>query len=60
MSGPVINANFVDAIALPRIVWLRPNLVGLVFPLMKLLPARYIVRKAPFGRATLPATGEPT
>lgn len=46
MSGPVINANFVDAIALPRIVWLRPNLVGLVFPLMKLLPARFIVRKA--------------
>lgn len=46
MSGPVINANFVDAIALPRIVWLRPNLVGLAFPLMKLLPARFIVRKA--------------
>ena len=46
MSGPVINANFVDAIALPRIVWLRPNLLGLVFPLMKLLPARFIVRKA--------------
>jgi cysteine synthase len=46
VSGTVINANFVDAIALPRIVRLRPNLVGLVFPLMKLLPARYIVRKA--------------
>lgn len=46
MSGPVINANFVDAIALPRIVWLRPNLVGLVFPLMKLLPARFIIQKA--------------
>ena len=46
MSGAVINANFVDAIALPRIVWLRPNLIGLAFPLMKLLPARLIIRKA--------------
>lgn len=46
MSGPLINATFVDAIALPRLVWLRPNLVGLAFPLMKLLPARFIVRKA--------------
>ena len=46
MSGPVINANYVDAIALPRMVWLRPNLIGLVFPLMKLLPARFIIRKA--------------
>ena len=46
VSGAVINANFVDAIALPRIVWLRPNLIGLAFPLMKLLPARFIIRKA--------------
>ena len=46
MSGTLISANFVDAIALPRIVWLRPNLIGLAFPLMKLLPARFIVRKA--------------
>jgi cysteine synthase len=46
VSGTVIDANFVDAIALPRVVWLRPNLVGLAFPLMKLLPARFIVRKA--------------
>ena len=46
MSGPTINANFVDAIALPRLVRLRPNLIGLAFPLMKLLPARFIVRKA--------------
>jgi cysteine synthase len=46
VSGPVINANFVDAIALPRLVWLRPNLIGLVFTLMKLLPARFIIRKA--------------
>ena len=46
MSGPVINANVVDALALPRLVWLRPNLVGLVFTLSKLLPARYIIRRA--------------
>jgi len=46
VSGTVINANVVDAIALPRIVWLRPNLIGLAFNLMKLLPARFIVRKA--------------
>lgn len=25
-------APFVDAIALPRGVWLRPNLIGLAFP----------------------------
>jgi cysteine synthase len=46
MSAAVIHPSFVDAIALPRMVRLRPNLVGLAFPLMKLLPARYIVRKA--------------
>ena len=46
MSGRVINPNFVDAIALPRVVQLRPNLIGLAFTLMKLLPARFIVRKA--------------
>ncbi|WP_420124971.1 cysteine synthase family protein [Longimicrobium sp.] len=46
MSGTLINANMVDAIALPRVVWLRPNLIGLAFPLMKLLPARFIIRKA--------------
>jgi cysteine synthase len=46
VSAPVISANVVDAIALPRVVWLRPNLIGLAFALMKLLPARFIVRKA--------------
>jgi cysteine synthase A len=46
MSGTLINANVVDAIALPRLVRLRPNLVGLSFTLMKLLPARFIIRKA--------------
>ena len=46
MSGHVIHPNFVDAIALPRVVQLRPNLIGLSFTLMKLLPARFIVRKA--------------
>jgi S-sulfo-L-cysteine synthase (3-phospho-L-serine-dependent) len=46
VSGTLINANMVDALALPRIVQLRPNLLGLAFPLMKLLPARFIIRKA--------------
>jgi cysteine synthase len=46
VSGVVIDANVVDALALPRAVWLRSNLIGLAFPLMKLLPARFIVRKA--------------
>lgn len=43
---PIISANWVDAIALPRVVWLRPNLIGLAFPLMKLLPARFMIRQA--------------
>jgi cysteine synthase len=46
MSRTTIEANFVDALALPRIIWLRANLIGLAFPLMKLLPARFIIRKA--------------
>jgi S-sulfo-L-cysteine synthase (3-phospho-L-serine-dependent) len=46
VSRTLINASMVDAMALPRLVWLRPNLVGLAFPLLKLLPARYILRKA--------------
>jgi S-sulfo-L-cysteine synthase (3-phospho-L-serine-dependent) len=46
VSGPVVNADFVDALALPRLVRLRSNLVGLAFPLMKLLPARHILRRA--------------
>lgn len=43
---PSITANFMDALVLPRLVWLRHNLIGVAFPLMKLLPARFIVRKA--------------
>jgi S-sulfo-L-cysteine synthase (3-phospho-L-serine-dependent) len=46
MSSSVIHANVVDAMMLPRIVWLRPNLLGLVFGLMKLLPARFIIARA--------------
>jgi cysteine synthase len=46
VSNLVIHANSVDAMALPRIVWLRPNLFALVFSLMKLLPARFIVERA--------------
>src|SRR5579863_7386259 len=40
------NAHIVDSLALPRLVWLRQNLIGLVFPLMKLLPARFIIQGA--------------
>jgi cysteine synthase A len=50
----MIDADFVDALALPRLVRLRPNLVGLAFPLMKLLPARFIVRKAVEERQLAP------
>jgi cysteine synthase A len=46
VSGARIEASSVDALALPRLVRLRPNLIGMAFPLMKLLPARFIVRKA--------------
>jgi cysteine synthase len=46
VSGTLISASMVDATALPRLIWLRPNLIGMAFPLMKLLPARYIIRKA--------------
>jgi cysteine synthase A len=46
MRDQLISANVVEATALPRIVWLRSNLIGLAFPLMKILPARFIIRKA--------------
>jgi cysteine synthase A len=46
MWNPVVSASAVDALALPRLVRLRPNLVALAFPLLKLLPARHIVRRA--------------
>jgi len=46
MNDPIIHADVVEAHALPRIVWLRSNLVVLAFSLMKLLPARFIIRKA--------------
>jgi cysteine synthase len=44
--GTRIDANPVDAIALPRLVRPRPDLIGRAFPLMKRLPARSLVRKA--------------
>lgn len=46
VTNHVIHVNAVDALMLPRLVRLRHNLVGLAFPLMKLLPARFIIRKA--------------
>jgi len=36
----------VEAFALPRLVRLAPNLYGACFTLMKMIPARYILRKA--------------
>lgn len=38
--------NVVDAIALPKVIRLRPNLYAVVFVLMKLLPARFILDRA--------------
>jgi S-sulfo-L-cysteine synthase (3-phospho-L-serine-dependent) len=46
VTDRVIHANVLEAIALPRIIRLRHNLLGLAFPLMKLLPAEFIIRKA--------------
>jgi S-sulfo-L-cysteine synthase (3-phospho-L-serine-dependent) len=46
MSSSTIHADIVEALALPRIVMLRPNLFGLVFPLMKLLPASFMIEQA--------------
>jgi cysteine synthase len=46
VSFLAIQSNIVDALALPRMVRLRANLIGLAFPLMKLLPARFIIQKA--------------
>ncbi|WP_100444529.1 pyridoxal-phosphate dependent enzyme [Glycomyces xiaoerkulensis] len=38
--------NYSDAIALPKLIKLGPNLIGAAFSLMKLVPARYILHKA--------------
>lgn len=46
MTAPIIHSNAVDALAMPRVVWLGQNLIGLVFQLMKLLPARFSIEKA--------------
>jgi cysteine synthase len=46
VTDRVIHANVLEAVALPRIIRLRHNLLGLAFPLMKLLPADFIIRKA--------------
>lgn len=43
-----------DAVALPRLVWLRPNLVAAAFTLMKIVPARYILRRAAADGRLLP------
>ncbi len=46
MSRCMIHMNAVEAAMLPRLIMLRPNLIALAFPLMKLLPARFMVAKA--------------
>jgi cysteine synthase len=46
VSRTLISTTIVEDMALPRLVWLRPNLVGMAFPILKLLPAQYILRKA--------------
>jgi cysteine synthase len=46
VSDAAINTTIIDAMARPRLVRLRANLIGIAFPLMKLLPARFIIRKA--------------
>ncbi|MEO3926456.1 cysteine synthase family protein [Micromonosporaceae bacterium B7E4] len=42
----VFSGTYSDAIAMPKLVRLGPNLVGAAFTLMKLVPARYILRRA--------------
>jgi S-sulfo-L-cysteine synthase (3-phospho-L-serine-dependent) len=46
MNESLVSASIIDAIALPRLIRLRPNLVGMAFTLMKLLPARHMVDRA--------------
>lgn len=41
-----VSDSIIAAIALPRLIRLRPNLVGMAFTLMKLLPARHMVECA--------------
>lgn len=41
-----VNPTVVDAIELPSLVALEPNLVGVVFTLMKLIPARFMLTRA--------------
>ncbi|WP_155989260.1 PLP-dependent cysteine synthase family protein [Nocardiopsis sp. CNT312] len=43
---PAVYGSMVEAMVMPRIVRLRPNLHAVVFSLMKLLPAKHIVEQA--------------
>ena len=45
-----------EAQLLPRVVRLTPNLYGAAFTLMKLVPARYILRRAVASGELGPAT----
>ncbi|HEX6912869.1 MAG TPA: cysteine synthase family protein [Longimicrobium sp.] len=45
-DASLVSPSIIDAIALPRLIRLRPNLIGMAFTLMKLLPARHMVDRA--------------
>jgi cysteine synthase len=45
-SATALFSEITEAQMMPRLVRLGPNLYGAVFTLMKLLPARYILRRA--------------
>jgi cysteine synthase A len=57
VSRTLISQTIVEDMALPRLVWLRPNLVGMAFPILKLLPAQYIIRKALEDGSLAPGAG---
>jgi len=56
MTGRGGFADATEAYQLPRLVRLAPNLYGAAFTLMKLIPARYILRKAERDGLLPPAT----
>lgn len=46
MDKQQVGLTIVDAVALPRVVWLEGRLYAACFQLMKLLPARHILARA--------------
>lgn len=51
-----VSASIAEAIELPKLVSLAPNLWGAVFTLMKLMPARFILEKARAQGLLAPST----